>query len=36
MSDADLFAAGIGITFLFFGGVYIALRERFLEADDEE
>ena len=39
MDDPDLFAAGLGVTFLFLGGVYIVLRERFLhggEDDDEE
>ena len=39
MNDPNLFAAGLGITFLFLGGVYIVVRERFLhggEDDDEE
>jgi hypothetical protein len=39
MNDVDLLAAGAGVTILFLGGVYIALRERFLnsgEDDDEE
>ena len=36
MSDPDLFAAGMGVTLLFLGGVYIVLRQRFLEADDDE
>lgn len=39
MNDVDLFVAGCAITFLFLGGVYIVVRERFLhggEDDDEE
>jgi hypothetical protein len=39
MNDPDLFAVGLGIMFLFLGGVYIVVRERFLhggEDDDEE
>ncbi len=38
MNDPDLFAAGCGVTFLFLGGVYIVIRERFLhgEEDDDE
>lgn len=39
MNDPDLFAAGLGVTFLFLGGVYIIVRESFLyggEEDDEE
>jgi hypothetical protein len=39
MNDPDIFAAGLGVTFLFLGGVYIVVRERFLhrgEDDDEE
>jgi hypothetical protein len=36
MSDPDLFAAGMGITFLFFAGVYVAARERFLEHESYE
>lgn len=36
MSDPDLFAAGMGITFLFFAGAYVVLRERFLWRDDDE
>ncbi len=39
MNDPDIFAAGVAITFLFLGGVYIVFRERFLhggEDDNEE
>ncbi len=39
MNGPDIFAAGLGVTFLFLGGVYIVVRERFLrggEDDDEE
>jgi hypothetical protein len=35
-TDANLFAAGLGITFLFLGGVYSAIRERFLHGGCDE
>jgi len=36
MSDANLFAAGLGISFLFLAGVYVALREVFREHEEED
>ena len=36
MVDPDLFAAGMGITFLFLGGVYIVVRENFLHGGKDE
>jgi hypothetical protein len=36
VSDADLLAAGCGITFLFFGGVYIFAQERLLHGGEDD
>ncbi len=38
MSDPQIFAAGLCVTFLFIGGVYVYLRERYLHGrqDDED
>ena len=36
MNDPDLFAAGLGVAFFFFGGVYIVVRERFLHGGEDD
>ena len=36
MTDPDLLAAGVGVTFLFFAGVYIVARESFRRSMEDE
>jgi hypothetical protein len=36
VSDLDLFAAGVSITFLFLGGVYVVAREGFLHGREDD